>query len=164
MKEKLDIKFKNGELSSELSNLYPYRFVYGGYEMASMEGFLQSLKTQELSVKIPIFDTFGYEAWKNGQRFNWQEKQELYWIETPINRHSKEYIKLISSAYDALYEQNEHYRDAIQRSLEYKLDHSIGNTDSKMTIMTRKEYLYQMNRMQKKAKNKFFDLSSIFNF
>lgn len=164
MKEKLDVKYKNGDLSSELSNLYPHQFSLDGYVFASMEGFLQSLKTAHLSKKIPIFETYGYGAWKCGQSLDWQTKQELYWIETPIDRHSKIYTALLCRAYDALFEQNSDYKNALERSLDYKLDHSIGQLDTDKTIMTKKEFLYQLNRQRNKLKNKLFDLSSIFKF
>lgn len=157
----LDIKYKNGGLSSQLSNLYPYEFVFDGYKFASMEAFLQSLKIPNIEKEF-IFDKFGYEAWSVGNKYDWYIKQELYWIIDPIDRHSKEYEILLNRAYDALFEQNIEFKSAIENSLSYKLTHNIGGTDPYQTIMTRKEFIFQLNKLQKKLGKKFFDLNLIF--
>ena len=47
----LDIRFKNGGFSSKLSNLYPYRFQIDGFIMESYEGFIQSLRTNDIIQK-----------------------------------------------------------------------------------------------------------------
>lgn len=163
MSEKLDIKYKNNGLSSMLSNLYPHSFIFDGYKMASMEGFLQSLKIPYRNIKEQVFSLYGYDAWSIGQKYDWTINQKLYWIYEPIDRHSIIYKELITRAYDELYDQNEEYQKAIFDSLKYKIDHTIGHSDPNKTIMTKKEFLYQLNRLRKKAKpNKFFDLNSLF--
>lgn len=165
MKEKLDIKFKNDGLSSLLSNLHPHKFNFDGYDMASMEGFLQSLKIPYKGIKEQMFNEYGYNAWMVGQKNDWTITQELYWVYEPIGRHTTEYTDLLYRAYDALFDQNSDFRDALKDSMDYNLDHSIGQTDTELTIMTKKEFLHQINRQRDKLKpNRFFDLKSIFKF
>jgi hypothetical protein len=165
MKEILDIKYKNSGLSSELSNLYPHSFNIDGYDMASMESFLQSLKIPYIEIKKDVFKFYGYDAWQIGVHYDWRKKQELYWVETPIDRHSQEYLDLITRAYDCLFEQNEDFRISLKNSTKYTLEHTIGGTNVNETIMTRKEFIFQLNRLRNTFnKKKYFDLSNIFNF
>lgn len=150
-------------LEKRLSNLYPYRFIMEAGPIESWEGFIQSLKTPDIKLKKHLWTLHGYQAWKQGQKIPWWEKQEVYWIDKPIDRHSKEYTELISHSYDLLFTQNENFRKVLEESLPYKLDHSKGKTDKHHTLLTKKEYLYQMERLRIQLKpNKFFDLMNLF--
>lgn len=164
MKEKLDIKYKNDGLSSRLSNLYPYEFEFDGFNFKSIEGFLQSLKIPYKYIKEQAFNKYGYEAWFIGQEYNnWKNDQILYWVYEPIDRHSKEYNILIDRLYDTVFEQNKNYYNTIKESLNYNLDHSIGSIDPYETIMTKKEFLEQLNRLRNKiSMKKFFNINTIF--
>lgn len=163
MKKIIDIsynsKISTNELERRLSNLYPYEFIIDGYKMTSWEGFIQSLKTPDIKIKQKLWGLYGYQAWKQGQNINWWDKQEVYWIDKPIDRHSEEYIELITKSYDLLFEQNEDFRNTLKESLDYKLIHSKGKSDKSKTMLTEKEYLYQLNRLKNKIKPKrFFNL------
>jgi hypothetical protein len=150
-------------LEKRLSNLYPYQFRMGGILIESWEGFIQSLKTPDRELKRHLWTLHGYQAWKQGQNIPWWEKQEVYWIDNPIDRHSKDYTHIITVSYDALFEHNEDFRKALEESLPYKLDHSKGKTDKHRTLLTKKEYLFQLERLRKKLKpQKFLDLMDLF--
>ncbi len=150
-------------LEKRLSNLYPYKFKMDGNLIESWEGFIQSLKTPDNKLKQHLWTLHGYQAWKQGQKISWWEKQEVYWNNTPIDRHSKDYTNLITLSYDRLFEQNVDFRKALEDSLPYKLDHSKGKTDKHQTMLTKKEYIYQMERLRKQLRpNKFFNLMDLF--
>ncbi len=150
-------------LERRLSNLYPYQFKMDGILIESWEGFIQSLKTPDRELKRHLWTLHGYQAWKQGQPIPWWEKQEVYWIEKPIDRHSKDYTHIITVSYDNLFESNEDFRKALEESLPYKLDHSKGKTNKHRTLLTKKEYLYQMERLRNKLRpQKFFNLMDLF--
>ncbi|MFW6233705.1 MAG: hypothetical protein ACOC3Z_03520 [Nanoarchaeota archaeon] len=152
-------KISTNGLERRLSNLYPYEFTIDGYVMTSWEGFIQSLKTPDIRIKEKLWGLYGYQAWKQGQNINWWDKQEVYWVDKPIDRHSDEYTDLITYSYNCLFEQNEKFRDALKDSIVYKLDHSKGKTNKSETLLTKGEYLEQMNRLRDKLKpNRFFNL------
>lgn len=158
----LNIRFKNEGLERKLSNLYPYTFIIDECEMESMEGFIQSLRTSDLLLKKNLWNKSGYNAWKLGQNINWTDKQELYWITTPINRHSDEYINLFNKAYDCLFEQNEEFKNNLKESIPYKLEHTIGTSNINKTLMTRLEFLNQLNRLRNKlTERKYYNLFEI---
>jgi len=165
----IDISFNCKEpinelnLERRLSNLYPYQFKMDGILIESWEGFIQSLKTPDKNIKRQLWSLSGYQAWKQGQPIPWWEKQEVYWISAPIDRHSKDYTYIITVSYDALFECNAEFRKALELSLPYKLDHSKGKTDKHKTLLTKKEYLFQMERLRNKLRpKKFFNLMDLF--
>jgi hypothetical protein len=168
-KKTLDISYNSKEnisglgLEKRLSNLYPYEFEMDGVKFSSWEGFIQSLKTPDVDVKRELWEKHGYQAWKSGQKISWWEKQEVYWLTEPIDRHSTQYDILITKSYDCLYNQNEEFRKAIKESLPYKIDHSKGKTSKDKTLLTKKEYIEQLERLRKMAKpNRLFNLMNLF--
>jgi len=168
-KQIIDISFNSKvninclNLERKLSNLYPHAFKMDGILIESWEGFIQSLKTPDRMLKRDLWKLHGYQAWKQGQSIPWWEKQEVYWIDTPIDRHSKNYTHIITVSYDNLFEQNEEFRGCLEQSLPYKLDHSKGKTDKHRTLLTKKEYLFQLERLRKQLRpNKFFNLMDLF--
>lgn len=163
MKKRLDLSYRSdNELEKKLSNLYPYTFIIDGIEVKSMEGFLQSLKTPNILNKKKIWKMYGVDAWKYGQKFNnWKNNQILYWEGDMIKRESILYTQLISKAYDCLFE-NEDFKNNLKLSLKYKITHSIGQTDISNTLLTKEEYIQNMERLRTKIKEKrFFNLFSV---
>lgn len=160
MKKVLDLHYRSeNPLAKSLSNLYPYTFNMDGYMIKSMEGFLQSLKTDNTDEKIKMWGMHGVSCWKYGQQFNnWKDNQILYWDNYLIYRHSEEYDLLIQRAYDNLLENDEFY-DNLKKSIGYKLSHSMGKTDKSDSLLTKYEYIDNMNRIRDKIKTKrFFNL------
>jgi len=154
----IDINFNGNGLEKRLSNLYPYEFEIDGIMVKSMEGFLQSLKTNDIYHKQKLWNLSGGLAWKYGQQFDWKEKQTLYWQGKEINRKSEEYKKLIEYSYDCLFK-NEQFVLNLKESIGYNLNHTIGNTDPHKTILTKNEFLYNLNRLR--IKLRFYNLFDI---
>lgn len=133
----------------KLSNLYPYQFDVDGFQCASIEGFLQSLKCNTVDGSASLRAMSGVEAWKEGQAFTrkWQGTQTLYWQSTPYNRQSAGYHNLIKRAYDAL-SLNKEFAHNLLLTDTNELAHSIGNNDSTLTVLTQAEFLYNLYRVR----------------
>ena len=135
----------------KLSNLQPYPFVIDGAQCASMEGFLQSLKVNDRDESERLRDMYGKEAWKAGQAYTsaWQATQTLWWDGQPIYRQSPGYQNLLNRAYDALSE-NQEFRLALMKTLDGELTHSIGHHDTRLTVLTKAEFMYNLYRVRSK--------------
>ena len=152
MTSKLDLGWRNGGLGKALSNLFPYPFELDGVRLASMEGFLQSLKFQGIEEQDMLIGLHGFKAWKIGQVGNdWREGQILWWRGVPHQRLSREYHMLVERAYNACYEQNEAFRKALFETGVDILSHDIGHHDPTMTTLTEWEYIYNMYRLRARA-------------
>ncbi len=134
----IDIWSKSPYPANVLSNLYPNAFLMDGVTCASMEGFLQSLKYASIDTQKAICQLSGKEA-KNMTNNLWQETQQVYWQGTTINRQSDAFQQLIQRAYQALYEQNEVFRNALLATRDKKLYHSNGEPNPYKTILTEQE-------------------------
>lgn len=157
----IDIRFKNHGLSSRLSNLYPYKFEIDGMIMSSYEGFIQSLKTNDIKEQQKIWNMSGYLAWKYSQQFDWTINQKLYWNDIEYDRHSDEYTKLLEYSYDCLFTNND-FKESLRESIGEELDHSIGGTNPYKTIMTKKEFLFNLNRLRDKiTPSKYYNLFNL---
>lgn len=121
-----------------LSNLYPNTFEIDGVQCASMEGFLQSLKFQDINKQREICALSGKDA-KDSSTTVWQSTQTVYWQEYVIHRQSQAFITLIKRAYKALYTQNDTFRKALLSTKGKRLYHIGGVTDSYKTILTEVE-------------------------
>lgn len=122
-----------------LSNLYPNTFEIDGVQCASMEGFLQSLKFQDINKQREICALSGKDA-KDSSTTVWQSTQTVYWQEHVIHRQSQAFIKLIKRAYETLYTQNDSFREALLSTRGKRLYHIGGVTDSYKTILTEVEF------------------------
>lgn len=160
----IDIHYTGEGLEKKLSNLYPYRFEIDGVIVESMEGFLQSLKCKNIDNKKTLWGMHGYKCWKYGQSFNqWKDDQLVYWNGQKIDRQSDEYTKLIERAFDCLF-QNQDFKENLRLSLKDEVDHSKGKTDKKDSLLTKKEYIDNLNRLRDKLRPKrFYDLFNLFN-
>ena len=145
--EAINIRFNGDNLEKRLSNLYPYNFELDGMHYASMEAFIGSLRTPSKVEKQKLYSTSGMESWVLGHKFSWYEKQEVYYKEKVINRHSQEYDDLITSAFDALFT-NEEYKQALSEVGDCKLAHTVGKTAKDKTLLTRKEFIGHLNRLR----------------
>jgi hypothetical protein len=139
-------------VGKQLSNLMPYRFKLDDLECASMEGFLQSIKFSDPVMSTTLRAMHGVAAFKKGQEGNdWKFKQILFWNGSSYPRTSLSYKLLIERAYDALFDQNVMYRDALRITNDAVLTHKIGKTDQTDTTLTQVEYLYNLYRLRAKA-------------
>ncbi len=135
----MDIKYKAPYPASSLSNFAGHEFEIDGIKCASMEGFLQSLKFQDIAAQVTICLYTGVQAKEAGMYQDWQSKQQLYWNGIEIDRHSEEYQKLLNRAFLKLLE-NKDFRKALLDSKNERLTHSIGESDPLKTILTETEF------------------------
>ena len=77
----IDIKAKGGFPSGALSNFAAHSFVLDGVAIASMEGFLQSLKFADPAEQAEICGLAGAEAQSRGRRKEWSSG--LLWWRAP---------------------------------------------------------------------------------
>lgn len=148
----MDIGKGNGYPSASLSNFTPHPFIIDGVRCNSMEGFLQSLKYDNIEMQKHICTLVGIKAKTKGRKKAWYRKQELYWQGQVYKRDSKEYQDLLDRAYKCLTEQNEGFRKALIASGNAVFTHSIGKKDSSKTILTIKEFCSRLTKMRDYAK------------
>lgn len=146
----LDISYDD-EISAPLSNLFPHKFVIDGVKCQSMESFIQSLRVEDVDVQRKICEEYsGYMAYKMRLALpDWTEKEIVYWQNKKIIREFEEYDKLITRAYDMLFE-NEVFRYFLNIAKDYVLIYNIGGKSIDKTLLTQDEYIGQLNRLIKK--------------
>lgn len=149
----LDISYRD-EKTAALSNLFPYEFEIDGIKCASMEGFIRCLTVDDTTsegktAKKMLCGLYGVNAYKIRYFLrDWRTTQTIFWNNKEIVRQSEEYKELITKAYDCLY-QNVLFKmvlDNVPKSI--MLDHSIGKTDNTETLLTKYEYIYQLDRLR----------------
>lgn len=142
----MDIGSGNGYPSSALSNFAPHPFVLDGIEIASMEGFLQSLKFKNIDMQKYVCSLVGRTAKFKGKEKKWWKNQTLYWQGKEYKRDSKDYQILLNRAYNALY-QNESFKKALH-STSGILSHSIGKNDESKTVLTQAEFCGRLMKLR----------------
>ena len=80
-----------------------------------MEGFLQSLKRQDLDKQRQICSMKGGNARKMSVT-SWQTDQIVWWKGHAIDRQGKEFQSLIRQAYQAMFDQSERFRAALMQT------------------------------------------------
>jgi len=143
----MDIKSGCGYPASSLSNFSPHPFELDGVQISSMEGFLQSLKTSSPEMQKHVCTLVGYAAKKWGKHKNWQRTQTLHWQGKEYMRDSREYQELLDRAYNAL-AKNDSFRRALLATGDSTIEHSIGRTDYKQTVLTRNEFCNRLHRLR----------------
>lgn len=134
-----------------LSNFYPTEFSLDGITIKSMEGFLQSLKIDDLETQKLVCQMDGLRAKGFGKKMNKIRNfdfKHLYWNNKRINRESQEYQELLDRAYSARYLNDENFRFALEYTGDRILKHSIGGSDIKRTLLTEKEYIQRLTKLR----------------
>ncbi len=118
-----------------------------------MEGFLQSLKFQDLEKQAEICKLSCIKAKKSGRARNsaWQEKQRLWWRGKEIDRHGQEYQDLLDRAYNLLFE-DDGFREALLETEDENLTHSIGEKDPHKTVLTEEEFISRILSLRIRAR------------
>ncbi len=132
-----------------LSNFSPASFELDGVPCASIEGFLQSLKTPDEEEQKRICSLKGKDAKKAGLAVPNFDGEHLYWKGKTINRFSEEYHTLVRRAYRARFEQDEEFRKALKNTKHKQLLHTLGNNDAKATILTTDEFIGFLRKLQR---------------
>jgi len=115
-----------------------------------METFLQSLKIKDPTLQYEFVKNYSGMAAKKMSAVldGWKEDQLLYFDTKVYKRESDEYTELITRAYDALYDTNRIFREAIlPRFKGYHIIHSIGSDSKSETVLTEAEFRFQINRL-----------------
>lgn len=149
----MDIGSGTGFPSSNLSNFTPHPFVIDGVECASMEGFLQSLKYNNIDMQKHVCTLVGKQAKFKGKRKNWYRKQVLYWQGKEYKRDSKEYQGLLDKVYNALAE-NTKFQKALLATGNAKLTHKIGKNKISETVLTEQEFVSRLTRIRSELQTK----------
>ncbi len=135
----IDIRLYGKYPANVLSNLCGNTFVLDGVECKSMEGFLQSLKIDDLVKQRQVCSMKGRKA-RNHSTNAWKVEQKVNWRGKQISRHSEEFQLLLRRAYQTLYDQNTRFREALLLTRGKRLYHTIGSSNSFETILTRHEF------------------------
>jgi len=152
----MDIKSGNGWPSSALSNFAPHPFEFRGFQIASMEGLLQSSKFKPKEMQAHIFTLVGKAAKYAGKKKNWQETQTLWWQGEPMKRDSQEYQDFLDEAYEAL-SKNDSFKRALLATQDAVLEHSIGRSKENETVLTRREFCSRLMKLREKLKQEQLD-------
>lgn len=144
-----DIKSGCGYPYSSLSNFSPHEFVIDGIKCASMEGFLQSLKSPYPHVQEEICKLVGFTAKRRGGVIDWKRTQTLHWLGKEYKRDSDEYQELLDRAYEQL-SLNDGFKRALLASGDSVLKHSIGKSNIKETVLTEREFCGRLMKLRTK--------------
>jgi len=144
----MNIGSQNSYPASALSNFAPHPFIIDGIECNSMEGFLQSLKFKNPEMQKEVCKLVGKTAKFKGKKKKWWKTQELFWQGQVYKRESEEYQQLLTKAYNALF-QNSGFKAALKATGTATLTHSIGKNDIRKTVLTEREFIFQLNRLRK---------------
>lgn len=147
---RLDIRSNGLYPANVLSNLANNEFVYDGVHCGSIEGFLQSLKTEDTELQREICLKYGGSAKDFTKKLaSWKDSGILYWQGKEFKRDSKEFFELVLGAYKALYEQNSVYRTALKSTIGSILTHTSGKDKITETILTKEEFISILNKLRK---------------
>lgn len=134
-----------------LSNFHPNAFVLDGVVCASMEGFLQSLKTRNTAEQERVCLLCGKDAknyFKNRiENTVWKLTGVLWWRGRAYRRDSDEYQRLLDRAYLAL-SKNPTFREALLGTCKEALTHSIGKRRTGKTVLTEYELISRLIRLR----------------
>ena len=150
----MDIGSNNKGPAKRLSNFTARGFIIDGVRCASMEGFLQALKFENIDSQKITCGFVGFAAKKKGKGRNkrWQSLQKLWWNGVAYDRKSKEYQELLTKAYDAL-SKNPDFRRDLLATQNAVFTHSIGHNDPTKTVLTEREFCKQLTRLRTKLRN-----------
>ena len=140
-----------------LCNFSPTDFWFEGVHIASMEGFIQSLKCPDVEVQREICLTIADEAKEMGRRYERDgtfDGRTLHWQGRRFGRMSEEYKVLLQSAYEARWQGDPEFRDVLQATNGYKLTHKIGKKDRGETVLTEDEFIEHLDILRDRHNDK----------
>ncbi len=95
----------------------------------------------------------GPTAKEKGMTTDWRPSQTLWWQGQPMARDGDEYQNFLTSAFTALYTQNENARVALLSTGDAELIHSIGVQDARETVLTEQEFCSRLMNVRNLLKN-----------
>lgn len=157
----VDISNHNSDSSALLSNLCNNHFCFDDVECHSMEGFLQSLKRQDLEKQRHLCSLDGREA-KGMTTHRWCKSQVVWWKGKVVDRQSTGYLHLVRHAYKALLAQNEDFRNALLATGNKRLYCSQMLRNPFETILTEQEFCSILTRLRREAQQGGLDKNANF--
>lgn len=100
--------------------------------------------------KVVCLLTGGW-AKRAGGQYEWRSNQILYWQGKPYPRRSDEYGKLLDRLYDKVFEQDAAFRADLASLQGQKIDHRMGLTNPTETVLTRMEFVKELQRLIEKT-------------
>ncbi len=136
------------------SNFTLRTFDFSGVQCLSIEGVLQAFKfDDDNELKREICVMLPKKAKEMGTEFtDWKEEQVLFWNNKKFDRHGQEYQELITRLYDAVYDQDPTFKDDLLAIGDEEIHYSIGKSDPYDTVLTEQEFINQLNRLRKRAR------------
>ncbi len=131
-----------------MSNFASHPFAIDGVSCASMEGFLQSLKIEDIVEQERVCGLPGPHAQSVGRKYDWSVSGTLWWRGAPVDRLSGAYQLLLDRAYEALFSQSQAFRAAIAASGKARLTHTLGKSDPCETILTSEEFCSRLEQLR----------------
>lgn len=146
----MDIGSNNKGPARDLSNFTYREFWFDGIPCFSLEGVLQAFKFENVNSQEITCALVGFRAKKKGKKRNkyWQNKQSLWWKGKECKRDSKEYQLLLNRLYNAVYQQDESFRNALAKTNEATLTHSIGHNKASSTVLTTTEFVSRLTHLR----------------
>lgn len=150
----MEIRSRAGFPAGTLSNFSPHAFELDGVQIASMEGFLQSLKFENPHEQAEVCKLVGSSAKKRGRAkpLLWSQ-QTFYWKGAAFKRDSVEYQELLDRAYSALCSQSEEFRRALLATGDAALKHSMGRTKACETVLTKAEFCSRLIKLRRELQD-----------
>ncbi len=143
-----------------LSNFTETNLEYDGVAIRSIEGFLQALKTPDIDTQKEICSLVGYAAKKAGNKLkkkNIYDGEHLYWQGRTFSRHSEEYQKLLKRIYALKYSEDINFRNALNKTGNHVLTHSIGKDNPSQTVLTTNEFISLLLSLRNTKPVRFID-------
>lgn len=139
--------------ANKLSNFEHYEFHVDGILCNSMEGFLQSLKFQDIEKQKEVCLLIGKEAKFKGKRKKWWREQILFWQGKEMKRNSDEYQLLLDKAFSSL-SSNPKFQKVLLDTGDSVIKHSEGKQEEERTVLTEKEFCSRLMKVREGLKQK----------
>ncbi len=140
-------------VAARLSNFTSRPFSFDGVQCVSIEGVLQSFKFSAAATQQKICLMRPVKAKKMGvESPGWKNSQTLSWKGIVFTRHSTMYQSILIRLYDAVYDEDQTFRSDLLALGDEDICHSVGISDQHNTVLTEAEFISQLNRLRKRAK------------
>ncbi|MCB1711448.1 MAG: hypothetical protein KDH96_02865 [Candidatus Riesia sp.] len=143
---KINIDYRsNIHIEKVLSNLQPCKFLFLDQYCNSVEGVLQSLKFNDIDKQKSIIKLSGFPAKQAGKNIPYSM---LNWFGLQFNRHSQIYQDFLNELLYCSISQCEIRKNALLCSKDFVLKHDLGCDDASKTILTRTEFITNLNEIR----------------
>lgn len=136
-------------VETKLSNFNNYPFTMDGVYCGSMEGWIQSLKTNDVDEQYGVCALSGRVAKRASRKLpDWKSDGILYWKGEPYDRLSSEYLELVTRAYHTLCDANVEFQEWLVSTGDATLTHRVGSAVKSETVLTEREFCDILTEMR----------------